>query len=481
MKLKTKVAINTIIQITSKFIATLLGLVAIGLITRYLGQNGFGEYTTVLTFLSFFAIIADLGFTLVTVQIISQPNADEERMLGNLFALRIISAFIIIGLAPIVVLFFPYSTEIKQAILITTLAFFFISLNQVLVGFFQKRLRMDKVSISEVASRIVLLVGILWAIKVHASLVGILLATIGGNFVSFIILYLSARKFVPIKLHFDFHHWKEIIQKTWPLAITITLNLIYLKSDTLLLSIIPRESKIGILSEVGIYGAAYKVIDVLITLPFMFAGIILPILTARWTLKRKDEFKQILQKSTDLMIIIAIPLIVGSQLVAGQIMEFVAGDNFYASGPILKLLILAAAAIFIGNIPAHAVIAIDKQKKIIPAYIFVAITSLIGYLVLIPKFSYWGAAWMTIYSEVVIAIASFYLVYKYTKFILNPLILIKSIASAALMYFLVYPLVHIRKHGIIITIPAAMTLYTIALILFKGISKEDFIEIIKQK
>jgi hypothetical protein len=54
--------------------------------TRELGQNGFGEYTTVITFLSFFAIIADLGLTLVTSQMINGKNKEEESViLGNLF------------------------------------------------------------------------------------------------------------------------------------------------------------------------------------------------------------------------------------------------------------------------------------------------------------------------------------------------------------------------------------------------------------
>jgi len=85
MQLKKKIAFNTIIQIISKFITTVISLISIGIITRYLGSSGFGEYTTVITFLSFFGIIADLGLTLVTVQMISQPDVDEEKIIGNLF------------------------------------------------------------------------------------------------------------------------------------------------------------------------------------------------------------------------------------------------------------------------------------------------------------------------------------------------------------------------------------------------------------
>ena len=123
MKLSTKVAYNTIIQVISKIFATILGLIAVAIITRYLGQVGFGEYTTVVTFLSFFAILADLGLTLVTVQMISRPNIDQNKILGNLLALRLVSAVIFLAFAPLVAIFFPYSNIIKIGIAITTLNF----------------------------------------------------------------------------------------------------------------------------------------------------------------------------------------------------------------------------------------------------------------------------------------------------------------------------------------------------------------------
>jgi len=84
MTLAKKIALNTIVQAGSKIISTVLGLLTIALITRYLGPAGFGEYTTIITFISFFAVIADLGLTLVTVQLICQPNIEKNKILDLL-------------------------------------------------------------------------------------------------------------------------------------------------------------------------------------------------------------------------------------------------------------------------------------------------------------------------------------------------------------------------------------------------------------
>lgn len=475
MKLSTKVAYNTIIQIVSKIISTLIGLIAIALFTRYLGQFGFGEYTTVTTFISFFAVAADLGLTLVTVQMLSRPNIDNEKTIGNLFTLRLLSAVIIIGLAPLAVFLFPYSNVIKYGVLITAASYIFIALNQVFVGLFQKALRMDKVSISEVVSRIFLVAGAFFVIKYNYGLNGVLIVTVISSAINFAFLYFFANQITRVKLYYDPVFWKEIFKRSWPLTITIVLNLIYLRTDTLFLSLLPRKSELGIIAETGLYGAAYKVIDVIVTLPFIFSGIILPILTSRWHERNKQSFNSILQKSFEILTICAVPLVIGTQMVAGDVINLIAGDKFAAAAPILRILIFAAGFIFIGNIFAHAIIAIDQQKRTVPAYAFTALTSVLGYLFFIEKFSYIGAAYVTVYSEMSIALASIYFVWKYTKFLPSLKILIKTIAASIVMALIIVALHYAGIYNLFVTLTSAIAAYFIALYIFKGMLKNDIL------
>ncbi len=480
MKLSTKIAYNTLIQLASKIIATLAGLIIIAIITRYLGQIGFGEYTAAITFLSFFAIIADLGLTLVTVQLISRPDTDQERTLGNLLGLRLVTASILLGAAPLISLFMPYSAEAKEAIAIASLSFLFVAMNQILVGLFQKQLRMDKVAIAEIASRVLLLVGVGLVAHFDLGLIGVMVATVTSSFLSLALHLVFARSFTRLSLRFEWTVWKDIFILSWPLALTIALNLIYLKTDTLLLSVIERPSDIGIMNEVGIYGAAYKVIDIVVTFPFMFSGIVLPLLTRRWAAGEMQSFRDVVQKAFDVMVIFCLPMIAGTILLADDMMVFVAGEEFALSGPVLKVLIFAAGMIFLGNIFAHALIAIEKQKKIIGAYFFVAVTSLAAYLFVIPRFSYFGAAYVTIYSESVIALASFLVLYHYTKIFPSLIVFSKSLAASILMYLSIIAMRDYAGFGLLSLIICGSISYFIFLLLFKGISREDLIDIIRR-
>lgn len=474
MTLSTKIAHNTIIQILSKVIATILGLATIAIMTRYLGKSGFGDYTTIIIYLTFFATIADLGLTLVTVQLISKPGANQEKIIGNLFGFRIVSAVLFLGTSVIISFFLPYSTIIKIGIAVTALSFLFVNFNQILVGIFQKNLKMGKVALAEIVSRLFFLIAVFIVFIFDYGLMGILIATVLSNFISFLIHYLYSRSFVKAKISFNIEAWKEIIKQSWPIAITIFFNLIYLRTDTIILSLIKSSE------EVGIYGAAYRVIDVVVTVPFMFAGIILPILTRSWAEKNKEYFKAVLQKSFDVMLIMAVPMLAGTYFTAAAVIDVIAGKEFFESALVLQILMIASSFIFIGTMFSHAIIAIEKQREIIKAYIFVAVTSLTAYFIFIPKFSYMGAAWITVYSEIAIGLASFFLVYKYTKFIPNWRVFIRVLIASGLMSLALYyfNIVHL---GLFLSVTLAIIIYFIFLYIFGAITKKEILEILNKK
>lgn len=471
MELKRKIAYNTVVQIVGKTLSTLLGVISLAIMTRYLKTSGFGEYSTIITFVSFFAMSADLGLTLISAQMISDPKENQNRLLSNLFSLRLFSALILLGLAPIFVIFFPYSHIIKIGVLIATISYIFPALNQILIALFQKTLNMGKAMLGEVIGKIFLVIAIFLAIKLDYGLNGVIWASVISAGINFLLNWFFSRKSAKIKLAFDFGVWKKIIRKTWPLAVTIILTLIYQKSDIILLSIFKN------IEDVGIYGASYRTIEVIGTIPYMFAGIMLPLFTLNWLTKNTSVFNKMAQKSFDFMIILAIPLTVGAQFTATEVISLIAGENFARGGLPLQILIISISLLFVSCIFSHIIIAIEKQKKIIWLYIVNTITSLILYFILIPRFSYLGASIVTVYSNIFILIGSFYYVKKLTGFSPNLKATYKALMSAIIMALFMYILPHslYEKNGflLLIIIFISIIIYFASLYLFKGISKDD--------
>lgn len=432
MALAGKIAANTVIQVATKVMSTALSLVAMAMITRYLGQYGFGQFTTAVTFVTFFSIASDLGITLVTTQLISRPGVDINRTLGNLFAFRLVTAAIIIALAPLTVHFFPYEGVIKQGVAIAGLAFFFVIMTQIFVSLFQRELRTDRIAIAEFIGRVVVLVATAGAIYLDWGVAGVLWAMAAANAASYLFHHIFARTYVRLRLRFDWGMWRDIMSRSWPLVITIVMNLIYLKTDTLLLSLLKTQQ------EVGLYGAAYRVIDVLVTVPFMIGGTVLPVLAMRWQGGDRAHYQRAWQKVFDASMMIAAPLVAGGFVLATPIMRLVAGDEFIAAGPILQILIFAVGCVFLSAFFSYTMLSFERQRVMIPAYIITAILSLVLYLTLIPRFSYFAAAGITVFSELLISLLAWRLVRRESKLRLDLKAFGKTILAAVVMGVCIY-------------------------------------------
>ncbi|NBS41522.1 flippase [bacterium] len=423
-------ATNYAVQIGGRALTMLFGLITIGVLTRALSGSEYGEYTTALTFLQFFAVIVDFGLTLSLIVMISEEGADEKSIVGNLFSMRMLSGALLFGLAPIAVLAFPYSAAVKQGVLIGAAGYLFMAGATMLVGVFQKHGGMWRAALAETLNRIVLLGLVVWLASTGAGLIPMIAATVVANLVWLGATLWLARPILRIVPRFDTDVWKDAIHRSWPIALSIAFNLIYLRGDILFLSLF-RPS-----ADVAVYGVAYKVLDVLTALPVMFMGLLLPTLVRDWSAGSHETFRGHLSRAFDLFAVVTIPIAIGAQAVGTQLVELIAGDKYVASGPLLQFLILALVAVFFSTLYGHAVVAVNKQRVMIFGYAAAAIVATTGYLTLIPRFGAWGAAATTLVSEILIATITFVVVRRASGATPSLTVPLKALACSALMYLL---------------------------------------------
>src|SRR3990167_516085 len=252
MALYQKIAYNVLISLGARVVGTALALFTIGLTTRYLGKEGFGEYSIALAFLYIFNSLADLGFYNILVREISKPGTDEREIVSNVFTLRTLSLFLILGLGVIAGWFFPYSIEVKKSFFLIGASYFFLSLSQVLMAVFQKHLRTDKAALAEIGGRTAPLALTLF-------------------FLIFLLNLLFVRKYVKFGFGFNLNLYGKILKESFPLAVSGVFILIYFKLDAVLLSLFKPPA------DVGLYGTAYKILENLICIPAMFVGVVMPL------------------------------------------------------------------------------------------------------------------------------------------------------------------------------------------------------------
>ncbi len=476
MSLARALALNTGVQVLGKGVSTALGIIIIGLMTRQLGTEGFGAYSTANAFLQIFALLLDLGLNVTLVALLGEHAGDEKyekRCTSALFTLRVVMAFLILGLvAPAIALISPYPLSLKLAIIALTGSFIFPSLNQVVVGAQQRHLKMSMAAIAENVGRVIALIGLVYAQSQGWGLVPIMWFISLASFGNFIINFLSARTYADFHWNWDPAFWKMALHRSWPVGLSIAFGLAYFKADTLILSFVRPQA------EVGIYGAAYRVLEILITIPFMYAGVLLPILSNAFVKKDFPKFKNLVTNSIDVMLIFCLPMMAGTWLLGERVMALVAGPEFIESGRILWVLIIAVSAIYLNTVFSHIVVAIDKQRKMIPVYVAVAIAAVIGYFLFIPVYGIWAAAWLTVASEILVGIGSLYVANKSVEIKFEPRAFLAATAASIVMSIAVW---FTRDLYVAIPVFIGAIVYSMALYLFGGIRKETIQEILKAK
>lgn len=478
-----KIAYSTAVQVVGKIITTVLSLVLIAYLTRYLGVFGFGEYTTAFVYISFLGVIADFGFFNILVREIAAHPQDESKVANNLLTMRAFFALGIYLLGIIIVIFLPYSSTIKTGILILSSANFLLTQNSSIVGIFQAHHKMDRSVLTDVVGRIIILIISLWMIKNHLNLEMIFLANVAGNLINLLLSWLLVNSIVKLKLAFDFPLWKKIFVEAWPLGIAAIFGMIYFKIDSIMLSLFKGSQ------DVGIYGAPYKILEILTLVPGIFMGNVFPVI-ARYFNEDNEKLRPVIQKSFDFLAISAIGILGGGLVLAPNIIRFVAGSDFlsaytvtlfgyHITAPIIfQILLFAVVASYFANLFGPIIIAINKQKSLIMPAVYASILNVILNVIFIPRFGYLAAALITVITEVFILMYWHKLTYKYFSYLPKFDNLLKIMLAGFVM---IIGLFFLRNVNLILALLIGTVIYLTGLYLLKVITRDLILSLVSHK
>ena len=382
-------------------------------ITIYLARvilpEGFGilGYTT--AFVSYFLLFIDFGFDIISVKKIANDKSIISKYVNNIISFRIILALIIFTILSIVVFFLNETLVVKLALLLTGLNLFVQSISTEFV--FQATEKIKYLSIKVVAKNVIILIFVFAFVKDISDVLLVIGISIFANFVMNIWLYLKYSKF------FDKFKWviekkflKALFAESFPLLISAFMISVYYNLDMVMLGNIKTQT------EVGIYNAAYKIFMIGIIPLGAIVRIFLPSLSK---IKEVELLKKTLRNFGIMML--GSGLIISSFIffTSHQVIQIIFGDKYI--GAIIPLMLLAlnitviSVNVFFGN----PLTVWGKQKAYSVAITIGAIVNVVLNIILIPKYSYNGAAFATLLSEAIVFVGVFSLFNKNLKNILN--------------------------------------------------------------
>lgn len=210
--INNRIFTNTFFQFGSKFFSVLLAIITVSLLTRYLGTEGYGNFTLVFTFLSFFAVISDFGFNQIIVREFAHEKEKSDNVKATYFNIKLILNTLSIVLPLLVLPLFPYSVSLKIAIIIGIFAVTTGSIVSYGSAILQSRLRLDLVAFIDLLMKFITVLVIYFFTKIQASLFHMVGAVFIGNSIGLFVSYFFVYKDVKFKIFIDISLTKKLLK-----------------------------------------------------------------------------------------------------------------------------------------------------------------------------------------------------------------------------------------------------------------------------
>jgi O-antigen/teichoic acid export membrane protein len=434
MSMLRSLATNMAAVASGKAMAAVAGLLMIMVLTRHLGPTEFGYYRTVLTYCAFAAVLADCGLYMINLREMSRPGADPARVAGNTLALRFVSTGGMLIAAAAFVWVTPYDLTVKLGVIIGAAIYTCLQASDFLISVFQSVLKQGRNAIAEVVGAVTTLVAVWFlATLTHAGAIPMLGATLLGAALAMGISWRLAHRLVSFRLSFDLPLWRHFLVAGLPIAGAQILGMAMLRGDALLLSLYQPAA------DVGLYGVPSKLFEIATSIPYQFAGLMMPALTAG-AKNGRQEFGSALRNAVDAGALYGVGAILALAFFAPQILTLVAGADFAAGAPALVFISVAIALAGMTHILRFALVACEKPRVVLFGDSVACACAFAAYFALIPRYSFVGAAIGTVVAEVAALVCMLIGLSRAGRplpSILNPLkALVSGAVAGAVMLFL---------------------------------------------
>jgi len=310
---------------------------------------------------------------------------------------------------------FPFNSShplvLRHLILLASLLIVIFALKTSLEIIFQAKLKLDRMALTELIASLLTLIFVVMIVKTGNNLFSLMLALSLANIVAIVGAFLLTRDLTHLNFSFSRSISKTIILETLPMGGVLILYSVYNRLDTVILQMFKGSE------AVGVYGLSYRIYEVLVLGAFYLMNSMLPILSQE---KDKQRFTQLYQKIFDLLILMGTTVFVGTLIFAPLAIKVIAWQKtqeFALSISILQILGLAALISCLNHITGYTIVVLGKQKQYLLIAMIALFFNLIANIILIPYFSFFAAAWITVLTEGLVFIMTCLLVTKTMKYI----------------------------------------------------------------
>ena len=384
----------------------ILGFFTTMYMARYLGAEKFGILSLALSITTIFGIITDMGLSTLLIREVARDTSLTGKYISNVLVMKIFLSVLMMGLTVLTVTLIGYSATVSIVIYLIAVSTIIWSFVTFLNAVFQANEKMEHVSLTTILNSILLLSATVIGIHYNMDLfyfAAIYIISYILVFVYIVSAYLCTFPRFPIKIDFSFS--RSIIKEAWPFGITSLSSTLYTYIDSIMLSVLQGNE------VVGWYSAAYRLMLVVLFIPNATNMAVFPVMSKFYT-SSKDSLKLMYERYFKYMIVLGIPIGLGTTILAGRIISLIFGNGYTQSIAALQILIWTMVFTFAGASFVQLLQSVNKQMVITKISGICVVINIVLNIALIPKYSYIGASFATLLTEIVLVGYIFFATYK---------------------------------------------------------------------
>jgi O-antigen/teichoic acid export membrane protein len=336
-----------------------LSILSVALLFRHLGIVGTGQYVTVVSLVAITQALTDVGISALGVRELSVRDAiGRARLMRELLGLRLVLTTIGVLIAAAFALAVGYDRALVAGTLVAGAGLVAQNLQTTLSISLMSRLRLGWVTAFELARQTISVALVIALVAAGASLVPFLAVPLAAGVVVLVGTAVLVRGDVPLRPSLRVGEWVRLVLDALPFVVATAVYSLYFRIAVIIVSLIASDEVLGF------FGAAYRVVDVLVLVPALAVGAVFPIF-ARAARDDLDRLAYGVERTFQTATICGVWIGLCVALAAPFAIEVVAGQEFDPAVPMLRIQAIALAAAWVSQAFGYALLGLRRHRMML--------------------------------------------------------------------------------------------------------------------
>lgn len=356
-------AANILALLGANVVGRFLTLLYVMLVARALAPDGFGRLMTVSAYLTILGAVTDFGVTVIAVRDVARDPDLARAYLRGALVLRSAMAGAALLVLGLVGLLAGYAADQAQLLWVGGLSLLPMAVTGAFTVILTAREQIARVASLSTLGAFVMLVSAWPVLTAGWGVTGLLAVLVLVNTLQASLAagwVLGSLR--PVAAGGE-RAWRAawwLLRRAWPYGCFTILTMVYLRVATIVLS------TDGGPEAVGVYNAAFKLVEALTALPLALMGGLFPLMAAQSRQGITGPLGDTYRSAVRVLGVLALPVGVGLTILAVPVIALVYGARYEGAAPVLRILVWGLVLLYLNAPVGHVIFSSDQGRRYLP-------------------------------------------------------------------------------------------------------------------